>query len=82
MQLKLSQISIIKAIKFVEKIYSDLKKLLPQTFWKKQYYISFYNNITEAYNIKNMRYKSQNFKKILNFLSWVENWLEKKLKRY
>lgn len=43
-----------KTKKFLEDIYGDLERLLPSIQWKKQYYISFYNNITRTYYVKIM----------------------------
>lgn len=44
----------IKVIEFLKKIYQNLKKLLPLTYWEKWYYIFFYDNTIETYYIKTM----------------------------
>lgn len=72
----------IRVIEFLKEIHSNLGRLLPPIRWKKQYYISFYDDATRIYNVQTMWYKSLAFEKFLGFISWAENLSGKKLKRY
>lgn len=59
----------IRVTEFLEEIYTDLERSLSPIRWEEQYYISFYDVKTENYDIKTMKYKSQAFKKFLEFIS-------------
>lgn len=82
LQQKPSQTPIISAMKFLEEIHNNLKKPLFLTRWRKQYYISFYNNTTGTYHVKIKWHKSQALEKFLELISWAENQLEKTMKKY
>lgn len=69
-------------MEFLEKIYNNLGELLSLKCYKKQYYISFHNDVIKIYHVKTIQYKSQAFMKFLEFISQAKNQLEKKLIRY
>ena len=79
-ELKILQMPMPKATKFMEKLHVDIKRPLPEIFSRFRYFLSIKDDTWGMFFVLPVKIKGEIYDKLVDFWTWIKNLADRKIK--